>query len=94
MKTSAIGIGVLSLGGLLSLASEARAQAPAYGATPTSAASVDTTGERFGWLRFFASRPRTGSATTAVRRHASPPYYSSAVHSLHGRGFDSGRHPR
>lgn len=93
-KKSAIGLGVLCLASLLSFASEAQAQAPAYGATPPPAASVDARGSRFGWLRYFASRPRAATTATPARRRTSPPYYSSAVHSLHGRGHDSGRHPR
>lgn len=87
---SAIGLGVLSLASLLTLTSESRAQAPVYGSTPAAAPA----GTRFGWLRFFTPRPRTATTAPTARRHASPPYYSSAVHSLHGRGHDSGRHPR
>jgi hypothetical protein len=50
----------------------------------------------------YAVPPRTGPTAPSYTtpglvgrpRSSNPPYYSSAVHSLHGRGIDSSRHGR
>jgi hypothetical protein len=118
---SAIGLGLLSLAGLLSFAAEGRAQAqPAYyyptqGWYATTAGSVfiPAPGYYYNVPRAaaapvyapaapnYATAPptwvpnlyRPGGASRGPRV-SNPPYYSSGIHSLHGRGIDSSRHGR
>lgn len=65
---------------------------PARFVAPTVPAYGPTTGP--GWGYGYGYRPSMGYRTRRGGGPNNPPYYSSAVHSLHGRGIDSSRHGR